>query len=65
MKDVSPTETYLCDEVPANIWIELLQQVAGVFGSETANVLLLKEEVDTQVRPVNNSGVLYCEISDP
>jgi hypothetical protein len=55
---------YFCDEVTVHIWIQLLQQVAGVFRPVPSKMLLLKKEVHTQICFTDYRGVLDSEIAN-
>lgn len=47
-----------------DIGIQLLQQVAAMFGTKAAKVLVFQEEVYAQIRFADHSRVLYGELAD-
>lgn len=55
---------YLGDIVTLHIRIQFLEQVHCVLGAETAKMLVLEEEVHTQVRRSDDSRVLDCELAN-
>jgi hypothetical protein len=55
---------YLCDEVALNIWVQFLEQVARDFCAILPQMLLLQEEVHSQICFVDDGRVLYGEVAN-
>lgn len=46
-----------------DVWVQLLQAIARVLGTITAQMLILEKEVNSQVCLADNRGVLDCEVA--
>jgi hypothetical protein len=55
---------YLGDMVTLHIRVQFFEQVYCVLGTEAAKMLVLEEEVHTQVRRSNDSRVLDSELAN-
>lgn len=64
VKLTSCANTYLCNRMAFHVRIQLLEQTGRVLGAEATKMLILQEEVHTQVCLGDDRGVLNGELPD-